>query len=147
MEVLVAFILILVLLFCTGAPMSTIVAVILGAVGLITAAIFVFFIYCDILLLGSEKKTAVFSRIDKNSRMKIDCPYYLVDGEEYANAFPCEIALRKKLYVPEKQVTVRLVPKKRMVFDTNAFMSSIFGTAVFTVLLVVTVNGLINFFT
>ena len=147
MEVLVAFILIIVLLFCTGTPVSTIVAVIIGAVGLITAAIFIFFVYCDILLLMSKKKTAVFSRIDKNSRMKIDCAYYLVDGEEYANAFPCEIALRKKLYVPEKQVTVRLIPKKKMVFDTNAFMSSIFGTAVFAVLLGVTANGLLNFFT
>lgn len=147
MEVLVAFILILVLLFCTGAPVSTIAAVILGALGLITAAIFAFFIYCDILLLGSEKKTAVFSRIGKNPRMKIDCAYYLVDSEEYANAFPCEIALRKKLYVPEKQVTVRIVSKKNMVFDANAFMSAIFGTAVFAVLLGVTVNGLISFFT
>lgn len=147
MEVLVAFILIIVLLFCTGTPVSTIAAVILGALGLITAAIFAFFVYCDILLLGSKKKTAVFSRIGKNPRMKIDCAYYLVDSEEYANAFPCEIALRKKLYVPEKQVTVRLIPKKKMVFDTNAFMSSIFGTAVFAVLLVMTANGLLNFFT
>lgn len=147
MEILVAFILILVLLFCTGAQMSLIIAVILGALSLVNLLVLVFFVYCGILLAGSEKKTAVFSKIGKNEHMKFDCAYYLVDGEEYRNAFPCEVAMRKKLYIPEKQVTVRLVKKKNMVFDANAFTTVIAGTAFFAVLMAVAAHGLFNYFT
>ncbi len=147
MEIIVAFVLILVLLFCTGAQMSLIAAVILGALTLVNLLILVFFVYCGILLTGAEKKTAVFSKIDKNEHMKFDCAYYLVDGEEYRNAFPCEVAMRKKLYIPEKQVTVRLVKKKNMVFDANAFTTVIAGTAFFAVLMTVAAHGLFNYFT
>ncbi|MBP0965339.1 MAG: hypothetical protein J5999_08620 [Oscillospiraceae bacterium] len=147
MEVLVAFILILVLLFCTGAQMSIIIAVILGALSLVNLLILVFFVCCMILLAGAERKTAVFSKIDKNEHMRFDCAYYLVDGEEYRNAFPCEVALRKKLYIPEKQVTVRLVKKKNIVFDANAFTTTIAGTAFFAALMVISANGLFNYFT
>lgn len=146
MEVLVAFILIIVLLFCTGAQMSLIIAVILGALSLVNLLILVFFVYCGILLAGSEKKTAVFSKIGKNEDMKFDCPFYLIDGEEYRNAFPCEVALRKKLYIPEKQVTVRLIKKKNMVFDANAFTTVIAGTAFFAVLMAVSAHGLLDYF-
>lgn len=146
MEVLVAFILILVLLFCTGAKMSIIISVILGALGIVNLLILVFFVYCGIMLAGSEKKTAVFSRIGKKEQMKFDCAYYLVDGEEYRNAFPCEVALRKKLYIPEKQVTVRLVRKKNIVFDANAFTTVIAGTIFFAALLVISVHVVLGKF-
>lgn len=147
MEILVAFILILVLLFCTGASISVIIAVILAALGIVNLLVLVFFIFCVILLAGSEKKTAVFSRIGKNEQMKFDCAYYLVDGEEYRNAFPCEVAMRKKLYIPEKQVTVRLVKRKNIVFDANAFTTVIAGTAFFAVLMVIVAGGLLRYFT
>lgn len=147
MEILVAFILILVLLFCTGASISVIVAVILAALGIVNLLVLVFFIFCVILLAGSEKKTAVFSRIGKNEHMKFDSAYYLVDGEEYRNAFPCEVAMRKKLYIPEKQVTVRLVKKKNIVFDANAFTTVIAGTAFFAVLMVIVAGGILRYFT
>ncbi len=146
MEILVAFILILVLLFCTGAKMSLIAAVIMGAIGLVNLFILGFFICCIFLLTGSEKKTAVFSKIGKSPRSKFDCAYYLVDGEEYPNAFPCEIAMRRRLYVPEKQVTVRLVRKKNMVFDANAFTASVAGTVFFAVLLIAAVSGVLKYF-
>lgn len=147
MEILVAFVLIMVVLFCTGAEMSIIIAAILAALGIVNLLVLIFFLYCGILLAGAEKKTAVFSRIGKNEHTKFDCAYYLVDGGEYRNAFPCEVAMRKKLYVPEKQVTVRLVRKKNIVFDANAFTTIIAGTAFFAVLIAVIANGLFNYFT
>ncbi|MGN1089704.1 MAG: hypothetical protein ACI4Q6_04825 [Huintestinicola sp.] len=127
MEILLVFIIVLVIMAVLGVSMGIITGIILGAAGLVLLVITGFFIYSAVLLAGTRKCTAAFSRIDKNPRGNFDTAYYLVEGKEYPNAFPCEVTLRKRIYRPDREVTVRLNEKKGCVFDGNGFTAAVVG--------------------
>lgn len=127
MEILLVFMIGLVIMAVLGVSKGIITGIILGAAGLVLLIITGFFIYSAVLLAGTSKRTAAFSRIGKNPRGNFDTAYYLVEGKEYPNAFPCEVTLREKIYRPDREVTVRLNEKKGCVFDSNGFTAAAVG--------------------
>lgn len=127
MGTILAIMIILIMLLVLGVDAKLIIGIVLGMIGLAVAVMFIFFLVCGIILLGTKKCTAVFSRIGESPRGKFECAYYAVDGEEFPNAFPCEVAFRESIYRSDREVTVRLTAKRRFVFDQNAFLACVAG--------------------
>lgn len=123
MGALLGILIILLMLFVLGTDIHIIIGIILGILGLAVLFMLIFFLFCAVILMSSEKREAVFSRIGKSPRGNFDCAYYMVDGQEYPNAFPCEPVLRDKLYQTSGSATVRLSSGMKFVFDKKAMIT------------------------
>ena len=105
--------------------------IILGAVillGALTALTEIFFLYCDVRLIFSKRRSAVFTRIAKHGKAKYESAFYMTEAGELPNIFPCEVIMRNRLYDPEKTVKVHIDAGKRFVYDRNALLTILFGT-------------------
>lgn len=129
MEFIIGAVVIAALCLCLGVDISLISAAALVIVSAVLMLIFGFFIFCAVMLAGSERRNAQFSRIDKNPKRSFETAYYLIDGREYPNALPCEIVMRKRLYRSDTPCTVYFIEKKQCVFDMNAVVCTIVGLA------------------
>lgn len=127
MELLIIIAVILLLLVVSGIAMQAIVS---GVLILTLAAAFLvllFFVVCVISLIGSEKISVRFEKVDKKDEKSFERAYY-TDGENsYPNAFPYEKLFRSVLYIPGKQTKVRLCRKKDKVFDKMALLVVLLG--------------------
>lgn len=130
MGLLLGLIIILIAMLVIGVEVKVILGIVLGIIGLIIAFMTVFFIGCGVVLLGTKKCSASFSRIGKKGENGFERAYYTIDGCEYPNAFPCEVAFRDMLYRSGKETVVRLSEKKKMVFDKNAVYASVAGAVI-----------------
>lgn len=144
MEIFLGFIIILIIMLCLGVSPGIIAAVAAGAVGLAVLLILVFFLYSAVLLAMSEKAEAVFTRAEKNSR-GFESAYYSIDGEEYPNAFPKEVTMHKLIYRTDRTVKVRVLRKKKLVFDTNAQVTTVIGLIFFAAVTAAAVCFLFNY--
>lgn len=144
MEFVIGFALIAVLMLFLGFGLSDIAMLIIGivCVGVIMTA--GFFVVSIILLVTSRRVTARFSRFDDESQFPV--AVYKVGDEELPNMFPCEMIMRDKLYVPDKDVRVMYCGLRRAVFDKNAVITIIFGSAVFIPMTVFLVFVALRFF-
>lgn len=134
MRILLSLAIILVIMAVLGVPMNVIIGIILAGIGLVLAVMCLFFIVSGCRLIGAKRCTARFSKIDSHRKGGFLCPYYITDsGEELPNAFPAEMVLQERIYVPDKEVTVLLTRNGKSVFDRNAFWSQVIGLA-FTVI-------------
>lgn len=124
---LLALVIIIVMLLVLGVDIHLIIGGILGLIGLALVLMLIFFIVCGIILLSTKKHRAVFSRIGRDKHDVFDRAYYTIDGEEYPNAFPCEVAFRESIYRDDREVNVRLTAGKKYVFDQNAYLTCIVG--------------------
>lgn len=131
MGIILSIMIILLMLWILGTDIHIIIGIVLGLLGLLTAVTLLFFAGCVISLIGSKKKQAVFSRIDKSPMSKFRCAYYIIDGEEYPNAFPAEVAFHRQLYREDSEVTVHITRRGKFVYDRNAFITVYAGFAVF----------------
>lgn len=86
-----------------------------------------FFIFSAVRLIRSQKKTALFDGTESFGETKFDCAVYLIEGERYKNAFPCEVIMRDRIYKKDKEVTVRLYEKKNLVYDKNSVVTIAIG--------------------
>lgn len=129
MEFLIVFALLAIIMLCIGFGVADILMLAILIIAVLTVLIGVFFLVCLGFLLFSKKKRGVFTGFNEDGRFPR--AVYKVDGEELMNVFPCEMVMRKKLYVPEKTVTLHCIKPRRAVLDKNAFVTIIAGSAVF----------------
>lgn len=129
MEYLIVIALVAVILLCVGFSVSDVLVML--AVLLCAAVVLVgaFFVFSLVVLLSSSKVTASFVKMNDEGRYP--CAVYKVGNTELKNLFPCEMVMRDKLYVPEKEVKIRRCAFIKAVLDKNAVITIIFGSAVF----------------
>ena len=112
MEYLIVIALLAVILLCVGFSISDILvmlAVLLCAV---------------VVLVGA-------SFVKMNDEGRYPCAVYKVGNTEFKNLFPCEMVMRDKLYVPDREVKIRKCRILKAVLDKNAVITIIFGSIVF----------------
>ncbi len=129
MEYLIVIALLAVILLCVGFSISDILvmlAVLLCAAVVFTGA---FFVFSLAVLLSSVKVSASFVKMNDEGRYP--CAVYKVGNTEFKNLFPCEMVMRDKLYVPDREVKVRKCRILKAVLDKNAVITIIFGSMVF----------------
>lgn len=119
MEIIVGIFIIVLLLLLCGADWGFIALLGFAALALVLLVISGFFVYALVLVLRSEKVSGAFTEIKKRDG-GFPQAWYSVGGEEFPNMFPCEVLLQSRIYVKDKQVPLRLLRKKRLVFDKNA---------------------------
>lgn len=118
-----------VLMLCLGFGWGDIALLGVGIVGIFIVLIGGFFAVCLVMLALSRRKPAVFVRLDENR--KFPFAVYRIDGADVVNMFPCEMVMRDKLYVPEKEIKVLYCRLNRSAIDNNALLTIIFGSTVF----------------
>lgn len=130
MGFLLGLIIILIAMLVIGVEVKIILGIVLGIIGLIIVFMTVFFVGCGVVIMGTRKCSASFSRIGKKGENGFERAYYTIDGCEYPNAFPCEVAFRDMLYRSGKETEVRFSEKMKVVFDKNAFYASVAGAVI-----------------
>lgn len=118
-----------VLMLCLGFGWGDIALLGVGIVGIFIVLIGGFFAVCLVMLALSRRRSAVFVRLDENRRFP--CAVYRINGADVVNMFPCEMVMRDKLYVPEKEIKVLYCRLNRSAIDNNALLTIIFGSTVF----------------
>lgn len=108
-----------------GVSTSTIIVGLLILAGLIIASCMFMFLFAVSRLLRSEKKEAVFDKVDKPENSRFRSAYYIVDGREYKCIFPSE---PKGMYKKEKKCHVYLHSKTGTLFDRYAMITCVLGT-------------------
>ncbi|MCM1166644.1 MAG: hypothetical protein NC299_08290 [Lachnospiraceae bacterium] len=129
MDIVIGGALIVLILFCIGFGWSDIAVLGVMVVGALIVLIGGFFAVCLVLLAASKRKTAVFVGFSEERRFP--CAVYAIDGNEVPNMFPCEMVMKNKLYVPEKEIKVLYCRPCRMAIDNNALLTMILGGVVF----------------
>lgn len=124
MEFFVVLAIIIVLCIILGVGADVMIMGVLILIGLVIAAMAVFFIAFGMLLLFSKKTDAVFLRIGKRDGGKFNTAFYKVEENEYPCFFPSE---PKILYKKDKQCRVRLNKRFGLVFDTFSVVTCTVG--------------------
>jgi hypothetical protein len=127
MTLLVTLVVIIALLLILGIDFGIVAAGILVLATTVLGLMTVFFILCTVALIMSKPCTGKLSEIRKIGRNRFDSAVYSVDGEEVPNIFPCEVVLRKHIYRQDRQVKLRLVKRRNVVFDTDAAVCTVTG--------------------
>ena len=132
LSAVIAIVIILLLLFIFGLDIHIIMMIVLGICALLVLFLMLFFIWAFVRLMRTEKTVAQFARIERKTwdGADFDRVFYYVDGDEYMNAFPAEVAFRENIYMPDREVEVRINRKKGYVFDRNASTCCILGFAI-----------------
>lgn len=142
MEALIVLVIIIVLLLILGVAPEALMLGFMALMGLMMLTLFVFFFYCITRLVRSEKHEGRLSKVENHPKYGFGTPYYAIDGEEYANVFPCEVVMKKQLYSEGRECRLYLDRKRGKVFDGNAKISVIAGIflsgASFVMLLILT---------
>lgn len=129
MDIVIGGAMLVVLMLCLGFGWGDIALLGAGIVGIFIVLIGGFFAVCLVMLALSRRRSAVFVRLDENRRFP--CAVYRIDGADVVNMFPCEMVMRDKLYVPEKEIKVLYCRLNRSAIDRNALLTIIFGSTVF----------------
>ncbi len=149
MEIILTIVIIIVLCVCLGVDIELLA---LGAVVLallMIAAMFILFAYSIIRVVVSKKYEADFLRIDKNPKGRFNVAYYKIEDSEYPCAFPSEVLMKKHIYNPKKEYTVRLDKRMKNVYDRYAELTCVIGfvfsfaAVSFIVLLALSVAGIV----
>lgn len=128
MELLIILGVVIALLLIIGVEIPTILMGFMVLLFLTLLLMIVFFLYCLFMMVGTKKCTGVLTKTGKSPKYKYNCAYYMIDGQEYYNIFPCEVILKKHIYSTGKEYKVRLNKKKGIVFDPNAYACVIAGS-------------------
>lgn len=127
MEVLIILVVVIVLLLILGVPPEVMMLGFMVLVSLMMLALSVFFLLCIFRLMRSKKCRGRLSKVESHPKYGYGTPYYTIDGEEYANVFPCEVVMKKQLYAEGRECDLHLDSKRGKVFDGNAFISVVGG--------------------
>ena len=127
MEIVFGIIIVVLLLFLLGVSLGfiSILFCVMVTIGLV--AMLLFFGFSVLRLIVSEKKTARFDGTEPFGDTKFDCAVYLIEGERYKNAFPCEAIMRDRIYRKDKDVTVCFYERKKLVYDKNSVITAVAG--------------------
>ena len=129
MEFVLGFALIIILLLCMGFGVVDIAMIVLALSGLVIIFIGAFFIFSLIVLIFTKKVYGTF--VEFNDEGRFPCAVYNIGGERVKNLFPCEMIMRSKLYIPDKEIPLRYFKLRRFAIDKNALLTIIIGSAVF----------------
>ena len=127
MEALIILAIIIVLLIIAGISAEAVMLGILGLMALGMLLLTVFFAFCILRLIRCEKTEGKLAKVEYHPKLGYGTPHYEVDGEVYANVFPCEVVMKKRLYTVGRVCRLRFDKKRRKVFDGNAVISSAAG--------------------
>lgn len=143
MEFIIAPVMIIVILFLLGVPVSTIafgIWVILVCLSILSE---LFFMVSFVMLFFSKKKPATFLRLEKGEKAGLFAVYE-IDGEVYRNTFPTDAILEKSLY-QKSQVDVRVLKLLRtyLVFDKVTLLVIILGLPAFFIMTAALLGGML----
>ena len=141
---MIVYVMVAVLLLFMGFELVQIGIITLMLIGGVIVLIGVFFAVCIVFLAMSKRKTAVFVTFDEERRFPV--AVYKIDGEDVPNMFPCEMIMRDKLYVPDKEIRILYCKPRRSAIDKNAFITMIAGSAVFIPAAVFSIIMIVSFF-
>lgn len=145
MEILFSVIIILGILILAGVDIGLILLLVLGMVGGVVVMMGLFFAVCLILVAVSKRKSAVFLEMDDSGRYPV--AVYDIDGARTKNFFPCEMVMRKRLYVPGKKIRILHCAAMNRTIDGNAFVTIIAGALILIPASVLMVMKIVQFFT
>lgn len=145
MEILVSTLIIFVILLLAGVDIGLILLLVLGLVGVMVVLMGLFFTVCLVFVLISKRKSAAFLEMDDSGRYP--AAVYDVGGVRVKNFFPCEMVMRKRLYVPEKKIRILYCAAINRTIDGNAFVTIIAGALILVPASVFAVMEFIQFFT
>ena len=127
------------MLFLLGVEIMTILTIFQIILAALTGLCLLFFIFCAVMLLLSEKHPAKLIEIVKDKKKDDDEPqtdkmlstfaFYEVGGERMRNWFPAERLMSGKIY-ESKECFVRIatVFGKKLVFDRHSVVIVVTGT-------------------
>ena len=142
MEFLLGFALMIILLLCMGFGVVDIAMIVLALSGLAIIFIGGFFVFGLIVLFFTKKVHGKF--VEFNDEGRFPCAVYDINGERVKNLFPCEMIMRNKLYIPDKEITLRYFKLRKFALDKNALLTIIVGSAVFIPLGIISAVMLTN---
>ncbi len=129
MEILFCIVIILGLLLLAGVSIGDILAIVLCMIGVLVVLIGLFFTACLVLAAMSKRKSAVFLEMDESGRYP--AAVYDLGGDRVKNFFPCEMVMRSRLYVPEKEIHILYCAPINRTIDGNALITIIVGAVIF----------------
>ncbi|GEM_PF-415842 len=129
MDIVIGAALIIVLMLCLGFGWGDIAVLGMGVVGIFIVLIGCFFAVCPVMLAFSKRTTAVFVRFSEERRFP--CAVYRIGDREVLNIFPCEMVMRGKLYVPEREIRLLYCRLNRSAIDSNALLTMVLGSVIF----------------
>lgn len=144
MEILICIIIILGLLLFAGVGLGDVLLIVVGLVGVLVVLVGLFFTVCLVFIAMSKRKSAVFVEMNEDGRYPV--AVYDIDGERVRNVFPCEMVMKKRLYVPEKAIHVLHCRKLKRAIDGNALSTMIVGALIFIPASVYVVIKFVEFF-
>lgn len=144
MEFLIVYAMIALFMLLMGFELMHIGIMTLMIIGVGIVLIGAFFAVCLVFLMMSGRRTAVFVTVDEEQRFPV--AIYRIDGEEVPNMFPCEMIMRDKLYVPDKEIKILYCKPRRSAIDKNALITIIAGSVIFIPAAVVSLTMIISFF-
>ncbi len=136
MSLVIGAVIILLILWILGASKTVIMSVIFFGMMALVFISFVVFVVTNIRLIGAKRTEAVYSRTEKNYWGSLDRVFYTVDGVEYPNIFPGEVAFKDILYKTDTPVKV-LFTRGKNVVDRNAELCCRIGIVVTAIMLLV----------
>lgn len=145
MEFIIGYVMIAVIMLLMGFSIINIGIITLILMGALIILIGLFFVVCLVLMAMSRRRKAVFVSFDEERRFAV--AVYKIDGEEVPNLFPCEMIMRDKLYIPDKEVSLLYCKPRRAAIDKNALITIIAGSAIFIPTAVYSAVTIISFFT
>lgn len=144
MEFLIVYVMIAVIMLLMGFELMHIGILTLLMIGVGIVLIGAFFAVCLVFLMMSKRKSAMFVSINEERRFPV--AVYKIDGEDVPNMFPCEMIMRDKLYIPDKEIKILYCKPRRSAIDKNALITMIAGSAIFIPAAVFAVIMIVTFF-
>lgn len=129
MEFFIGGAMVVIIMLCIGFGWGDIAMLGFMVIGAFVVLIGGFFAVCLVMLALSKRRTAVFTEFSEERRFP--CAVYRIDGEDVPNMFPCEMVMRGKLYVPDKEIKVLYCRPFRSAIDNNALLTIILGSVIF----------------
>lgn len=143
MEFLIGYVLIAVILLFMGFELVQIGMFTLALIGVFIVLIGMFFAVCVVFLIMSRPASAVFVRFDEERKFPV--AVYKINNEDVPNMFPCEMIMRDKIYVPNKEIHLLYCKPRRAAIDKNALITMIAGSVIFIPAGVFSVIALVEF--
>ena len=120
MEIIVIVAMIVALALCLGADIMIVPIMLMAFIELVLLFILVFFIRSAIRLGGTKRTTGQFMRFGRAEDKSFDTAFNRVGNNDLSNAFPREIIMRSKIYIPEKNYQLRYDSRRNEVYDFDA---------------------------
>ena len=118
---------IIALMIIVGFSLEFMLECIMGLMCLLMLVLFLFFGWCIIRLTRCKRSTGKLARVEKHPKYGYGIPFYEINGEVFANVFPCEVVMKKRLYSKGRECKLMFDGKRKKVFDGNATISSLGG--------------------